>query len=129
VGISSPGNRWHAWQHALTVKPTRAFLFGASAVANCRVVADNLESCRLKALDACYHPAMRSDYFRLCYVGLRGGCYVDADDIYSGQSLDVLFGDGRLKLQPLCYDVLSDAMVPPEVFTRLGAGSQNWIFY
>src|SRR5208282_2883611 len=94
-----------------------------------RFVADNLESCHLKALDACYHPAMRSDYFRLCYVGLRGGCYVDADDIYSGQSLDVLFGDGRLKLQPLCYDVLSDAMVPPEVFTRLGAGSQNWIFY
>lgn len=92
-------------------------------------VADNMESRHLKALDACYHPAMRSDYFRLCYVGLRGGCYVDADDVYSGQSLGVLFDDGRLKLHPLCYDVLSDAMVPPEVFTRPGADSHNWIFY
>lgn len=94
-----------------------------------RFVADNMESRHLEALDACYHPAMRSDYFRLCYIGLRGGCYVDADDVYSGQSMGVLFDDGRLKLHPLCYDVPSDAMVPPEVFTRPGADSQNWIFY
>jgi hypothetical protein len=92
-------------------------------------VAGNMGARYVKALDGCYHPAMRSDYFRLCYIGLRGGCYVDADDIYSGQSLDVLFVDGQLKLQPLCYDVLADAMVPPAVFTRPGATSQSWIFY
>ncbi len=27
VGLSSPGNRWHAWPHAVMVKSTRAFLF------------------------------------------------------------------------------------------------------
>ncbi|HEY3382640.1 MAG TPA: hypothetical protein VGK32_12775 [Vicinamibacterales bacterium] len=94
-----------------------------------RFVADNLEARHLEALDACYHPAMRSDYFRLCYIGLRGGCYVDVDDVYSGQSLDALFDDGCLKLHPLCYDVPSVTMVPSEVFTRPGADSQNWIFY
>src|SRR5271155_3034547 len=26
VGLSSPGDRWHAWPHALMVKSTRAFL-------------------------------------------------------------------------------------------------------
>jgi hypothetical protein len=27
VDVSSPGDRWHAWPHALMVKSTRAFLF------------------------------------------------------------------------------------------------------
>lgn len=94
-----------------------------------RFVADKLESRHLKAFDACYHPAMRSDYFRLCYIGLHGGCYVDADDVYGGKSVDGLFDDGHLKLQPLCYDILSGAMVPPEAFTRPDMDSENWIFY
>lgn len=94
-----------------------------------RFVADNLAYRHLKAFDACYHPAMRSDYFRLCYVGLCGGGYVDADDVYRGNGMDVLFDDGRLKLQLLCYDVLSEGMVPPETFTRSDSDSQNWIFY
>src|SRR6266404_1122153 len=29
------------------------------------------------AYDKCYHPAMQSDYFRLCYIFLEGGCYID----------------------------------------------------
>jgi hypothetical protein len=94
-----------------------------------RFVAENLEPRHLKALAGCYHPAMRSDYFRLCYIGLRGGCYVDADDVYNGRRLDGLFKDRRLKLHPLCYDILSDTMVPPDVFTRSGADSGKWIFY
>jgi len=94
-----------------------------------RFVADKLESRHLNAFDACYHPAMRSDYFRLSYIGLYGGCYVDADDVYSGNSVGGLFDDGRLKLQPLCYDILSGAMVPPEAFTKPHTDSQNWIFY
>jgi hypothetical protein len=94
-----------------------------------RFVADNLEPRHLKALAGCYHPAMRSDYFRLCYIGLRGGCYIDADDVYSGRSVEGLFKDRCLKLHPLCYDILSDKMVPPELFTRSGAGSEEWIFY
>jgi hypothetical protein len=94
-----------------------------------RFIANNLESRHVRALDACYHPAMRSDYFRLCYIGLFGGCYIDADDAYSGETLGPAFADGRLKLHPLCYDALSGGMVPQNVFTKRGANSQNWIFY
>lgn len=94
-----------------------------------RFLADNLEPRHLSAFAACYHPAMRADYFRLCYIGLRGGCYVDADDVYNGKELDAFFEDRRLKLHPLCYDVLSGTMVPPDVFTIRGADSKNWIFY
>ena len=82
-----------------------------------------------RAFDKCYHPAMQADYFRLCYVFTEGGCYVDADDVYRGVEVEHLFRDGRLKIQPLCYDISTDEMVPPSVFTNLGANSLNWIFY
>ena len=82
-----------------------------------------------KAFDKCYHPAMLSDYFRLCYIFTEGGFYVDADDVYRGVDLEHLFSDGRLKIQPLCYDISTDEMVPVSVFTSPGANSLNWIFY
>ena len=82
-----------------------------------------------KAFERCYHPAMQSDYFRLCYLLTQGGCYVDADDVCSSVSLDVLFDDGRLKVQPLCYDLASGTMVPSSVFLRDDAFSADWIFY
>lgn len=81
------------------------------------------------AFDRCYHPAMQSDYFRLCYVAARGGCYVDADDAYGGLPLDPIFERSLLTVQPLCYDLVSDAMVPPALFTRPGADASGWIFY
>lgn len=82
-----------------------------------------------KAFDKCYHPAMQSDYFRLCYIYKNGGCYVDVDDVYCGVDIEYLFRDCRLKVQPLCYDISADGMVPVSVFTRPGANSLNWIFY
>ena len=81
------------------------------------------------AYSKCYHPAMQSDYFRLCYILVEGGFYLDADDVYGGAAIDHLFGDGRLKIQPLCYDVLTNQMIPPSVFTELGANASSWIFY
>lgn len=81
------------------------------------------------AFDKCYHPAMQSDYFRLCYILLEGGCYIDTDDVYDGAPLHTLFSDGRLRLQPLCYDTATNMMVPPSVFTRQGADAATWIFY
>lgn len=81
------------------------------------------------AYDRCYHPAMQSDYFRLCYILAEGGCYVDADDIYLGPVIDHLFGDGRLKIQPLCYDLSTNQMVPPSVFAEPGTNALSWIFY
>jgi mannosyltransferase OCH1-like enzyme len=81
------------------------------------------------AYDKCYHPAMQSDYFRLCYILVEGGCYIDVDDVYDGAQIQHLFSDGRLKLQPLCYDISTDTMVSPSLFAKPGASSDNWIFY
>jgi hypothetical protein len=82
-----------------------------------------------QAYDKCYHPAMQSDYFRLCYILLEGGCYIDADDVYDGAQIQHLFCDGRLKIQPLCYDMAKKMMVPPSLFTKPGANAASWIFY
>jgi len=81
------------------------------------------------AFDRCYHPSMKSDYFRYSYVYTEGGFYIDADDVYLGGSIEHLFEDGRLKLQPFCYDIPSGKMVPPSDFIVPGAGSSDWIFY
>jgi hypothetical protein len=81
------------------------------------------------AFERCYHPAMQADYFRLCYLLVEGGFYVDADDVCIGTDVDWLFDDGRLKVQPLCYDVASGSMVAPPLFLRSDAYSPHWIFY
>jgi mannosyltransferase OCH1-like enzyme len=83
----------------------------------------------LRAYDKCYHPAMQSDYFRLCYIFVEGGCYIDADDVYNGSQIQCLFNDGRLKIQPLCYDTVTNMMIPPTLFTKSGADAASWIFY
>jgi mannosyltransferase OCH1-like enzyme len=82
-----------------------------------------------QAFDKCYHPAMQSDYFRLCYILVEGGCYIDADDVYNSSQIQHLFSDGRLKIQPLCYDMATNMMVPPSLFTKPGANAASWIFY
>lgn len=82
-----------------------------------------------KAFDKCYHPSMKSDYFRYSYIFVEGGFYVDADDVYHGTTIDHLFTDGRLKLQPFCYDIATAQMVPPSVFLNPGANQLSWIFY
>jgi mannosyltransferase OCH1-like enzyme len=81
------------------------------------------------AFTRCPHPAMRSDYFRLCYVFTVGGFYVDADDVHSGRDLPSWFRDHRLKVEPLCYDTLTNTMVPADVFRQYQEGSPAWIFY
>jgi len=82
-----------------------------------------------RAFGRCYHPSMMSDYFRYSYVLVEGGFYIDADDVYHGKPIDKLFADGRLKLQPFCYDVATSQMVPPSIFTEPGANQPGWIFY
>lgn len=92
-------------------------------------ILQNLGLRYLKVFEKCYHPAMQSDYFRLCYIFVKGGCYVDTDDIYNGRPIQHLFTDGRLKIQPLCYDIDTHMMVPPPIFTKRDAFSSGWIFY
>jgi hypothetical protein len=82
-----------------------------------------------KAFVKCYHPSMKSDYFRYSYIFVNGGFYIDADDVFHGVSIDHLFLDGRLKLQPFCYDISTNQMVPPSDFLALGANQRGWIFY
>lgn len=82
-----------------------------------------------RAFDKCYHPSMMSDFFRYSYICVEGGFYIDADDVYHGAPIDQLFVDGRLKLQPFCYDIATSRMVPPSIFTEPGANQPGWIFY
>jgi len=81
------------------------------------------------AFGRCYHPAMQADYFRLCYLLVEGGFYIDADDVCVGTDIGWMFEDGRLKLQPLCYDGTSGSMVKPSVFLSADAYDPSWIFY
>lgn len=81
------------------------------------------------AFEKCYHPSMKSDYFRYSYIFVEGGFYIDADDVYHGTEIDHLFSDGRLKLQPFCYDISTDQMVPPSKFVNLKENKLSWVFY
>lgn len=92
-------------------------------------ISRSLGSRHAQAFERCYHPAMQADYFRLCYLFVEGGFYVDADDICVSTDIDCLFEDGRLKVQPLCYDIDSETMVDPSVFLRADANASSWIFY
>ncbi len=82
-----------------------------------------------RAFKRCYHPAMQADYFRLCYLLVEGGFYVDADDACICTDIGCLFDDGRLKAQPLCYDINSGTMVSPSTFLCVDAYAPSWIFY
>ena len=82
-----------------------------------------------RAYDVCHHPAMRCDYFRLCYILSNGGCYVDADDVYQGTDFTRLFCDSKMKVQALCYDVATDSMVCPDIFFGQRRSSPTWTFY
>ncbi len=83
----------------------------------------------VEAFDRCYHPAMKSDYFRLCFIFIHGGCYIDADDAYNGTDIELYFKDDRLKLQPLCYDIDTNTMIKPSIFMNPNNHSENWIYY
>jgi mannosyltransferase OCH1-like enzyme len=89
----------------------------------------NYGNAQVTAFNACPHPAMRSDYFRLCYLACNGGFYIDADDTYQGSDWSPLFRDSRLRLQALCYDTATDSMVDPLAAISRDVGSNTWIHY
>ncbi|SOB78084.1 Glycosyltransferase sugar-binding region containing DXD motif-containing protein [Marinobacter sp. LV10R510-11A] len=92
-------------------------------------IKDNLHKENVKAFDRCYHPAMKSDYFRLCFIYCNGGFYVDVDDVYSGSDISGLFFDQRMKLQPLCFDVDANSMISPDKLNISSEFTNNRIFY
>jgi len=81
------------------------------------------------AFARCRHPAMRSDYLRMCFVLAEGGLYVDADDVLLDGGWEEVFRDGTLKLQPLCYDVTVGGMVPASELRRIDLPMDGRIFY
>lgn len=81
------------------------------------------------AFARCRHPAMRSDYFRMCFVLAEGGLYVDADDVLMDDGWNDLFCDGTLKVHPLCYDVTAGGMVSGPELRRTDLPMAGRIFY
>jgi hypothetical protein len=94
-----------------------------------RFIAATFEPSHVVAFDRCYHPAMRCDYFRVCYILRQGGFYVDADEVYKGTGCESLFRDTTAKLQPLCYDNATRKMVHPEEFLHDTTYPSNRFFY
>lgn len=81
------------------------------------------------AFARCRHPAMRSDYLRMCFILAEGGMYVDADDVLLGDGWRHIFRDGRLKLQPLCYDIPSGRMAPASDIWLEDLPTEGRVFY
>jgi mannosyltransferase OCH1-like enzyme len=91
-------------------------------------IKDRLGDLHLQAFDTCNHPAMRSDYFRLCYLSCNGGVYVDADDeLVEPEAVTLLVEAGILQLQPLCYQRSSDSMVVPVEYADVN--DDDFLFY
>jgi mannosyltransferase OCH1-like enzyme len=76
----------------------------------------------------CHHPAMRCDYFRLCYLFMCGGFYVDCDELYSTHEIDLLYLNNSIKIQPLCYNIEQDKMVDIEDYLEKPYNKNN-IYY
>lgn len=92
-------------------------------------IAERYGAREAKAFARCRHPAMRSDYLRLCFVLAEGGLYVDADDVLLGNGWKKIFRDGGLKVQPLCYDIPTRGMVPSAEIWRTDLPTIQRIFY
>jgi mannosyltransferase OCH1-like enzyme len=92
-------------------------------------IADKYGARELAAFGRCHHPAMRSDYLRMCFVLAEGGLYVDADDVLLGDDWKYIFRSSDLKVQPLCYDVPSDSMVSAAEIWRADLPVYGRIFY
>ena len=116
-------NSWSRWKSS----GFEYRVFDARSAA--RFIEQSLGKDHLLAFMRCYHPAMQSDYFRLCYLWINGGMYVDADDVCISKGISELFVGSGVKVQPLCYDIASDSMVQSEVFLQAGTNRGGLIFY
>lgn len=92
-------------------------------------ISDRYGESHAAAFNRCEHPAMRSDYLRLCFVLAEGGLYVDADDVLLDDGWRRVFRDSSLKLQPLCYDIPDGAMVPTTELGLFDCPTSHRIFY
>lgn len=87
------------------------FTFQLECDASARAFIQDHYGAEITALyDACPHPAMRSDFWRLCHLNLKGGIYIDADVVARAPLTDITRGtDFRTLLSysvgsPWCLD-------------------------
>lgn len=92
-------------------------------------IAERYGSREVAAFARCQHPAMRSDYLRMCVVLGEGGLYVDADDMLLGDGWEVLFRDARLRVQPLCFDVNAGCMARMVDLAQAGFPGGDRVYY
>jgi hypothetical protein len=92
-------------------------------------IADGYGAREREAFARSRHPAMRSDYLRMCFVLAEGGLYVDADDVLLDDGWKYVFRNGGLKVQPLCYDIPSSSMVAAAEIWRADLPTDGRIFY
>jgi hypothetical protein len=92
-------------------------------------IADRYGEREREAFARCRHPAMRCDYLRMCFVLAEGGFYVDADDVLLGDGWKNLFRDGKLKVQPLCWDMSARCMVRASEIWRADLSTDERVFY
>ncbi|KYF60040.1 hypothetical protein BE04_03570 [Sorangium cellulosum] len=92
-------------------------------------IANNYGARERSAFARCGHPAMRCDYLRMCFLLAEGGLYVDADDVLLGDGWKGLLRDGKLKVQPLCYDIAAGAMMPAADIWRPDLPTEDRVFY
>lgn len=76
----------------------------------------------------CHHPAMRSDYFRLCYLYVFGGFYVDADELFYNKKVESFFLNNNIKVQPFCYSIKEEMMIGIDDFLHQPYDKTN-IYY
>lgn len=92
-------------------------------------IAEKFDERSVAAFDRCHHPAMRSDFFRMCFILADGGLYVDADDVLLGNEWRLIFDERRLLVQPLAYDLNLHSMVPMEELRNIDLATSDRIFY
>ena len=92
-------------------------------------IAERFTSRETQAFARCRHPAMRSDYLRMCFILAEGGMYVDADDVLLGDRWRDIFRNGKLKLQPPCYDIATGRMVPSSQIWLSDLPTDGRVFY
>ncbi len=60
----------------------------------------------------CWHPAMQSDFFRLCYLYRNGGAYIDADEAPTGRLPEFDLAHGHfLALRPFIHVLDNDKKI------------------
>lgn len=63
-------------------------------------IESNFPESYIDAYCKCWHPAMKSDFFRLCYLWVNGGYYIDADEAAKSKLPIFNYDDNIIILRP-----------------------------